>query len=116
MSGSRASLAPVPSLDELAADPTKAAALPAEARQALTLRAVAALAALAVAPAPVSPDPDTADGDRLLDVDEAARRLGVSPDWLYRRVAKLPFVVRLGRAVRCSAAGLDRYIRQRAGR
>jgi excisionase family DNA binding protein len=109
-------LTSTPTLDDLAADPAKATALPPETRQVLTLRAVAALAALAVAPAQADPGPDTPDGDRLLDVDEAARRLGVSPDWLYRRVGKLPFIVRLGRTVRCSAAGIDRYIRQRAGR
>jgi excisionase family DNA binding protein len=112
----RASLAPVPSLDELAADPTKATALPADARQTLALRAVAVLAALAVAPVPANPGLEADDGDRLLSVGEAAQRLGVSSDWVYRRVGKLPFVLRLGRTVRCSAAGIDRYIRQRAGR
>ncbi len=116
MTAARASLAPVPALDELAADPTKAAALPPEARQALLLRAVVALAALAVAPSPAIPLPESSDQERLLDVGEAARRLGVSRDWLYRRANRLPFTVRLGRAVRVSEAGLARYIRQRQGR
>lgn len=116
MTAGRVSLAPVPTLDELAADPTKAAALPPQARQTLALRAVAALAALAVAPAPAIPSPEAPDQERLLDVGEAARRLGVSRDWLYRRASRLPFTVRLGRAVRVSEAGLARYIRQRQGR
>jgi predicted DNA-binding transcriptional regulator AlpA len=62
--------------------------------------------------------PQTANGDedRLLDAGEAAQRLGTSPDWLYRRAARLPFTVRLGRALRFSAQGIDRYIRQRQGR
>ncbi len=54
--------------------------------------------------------------DRLLTVEEAAKKLGLSTDWLYRRARKLPFTVRLGRRLRFSERGLDRYIRQRQGR
>src|SRR5262245_6698930 len=51
---------------------------------------------------------DTPSGDdSLLTVDQAATRLGVSPDWLYRRTRKLPFVVRVGRHVRFSAHGIE---------
>ena len=54
------------------------------------------------------------DTDRLLTVGEAAQRLACSKDWLYRH--RLPFAVRNGRQLRFSADGLERYIRQRAGR
>lgn len=57
-----------------------------------------------------------AESDRLLDIQEAATMLSVSPDWLYRRTKKLPFVVRLGRQIRFSARGIEKHIRQRAGR
>ena len=60
--------------------------------------------------------PDGAAGDRLLTVEEAAEKLGVAPDWLYRRAARLPFTVRLGRSVRFSEAGIARFIRQRSGK
>ncbi len=53
--------------------------------------------------------------DVLLGVEEAARRLGSSPDYLYRS-KDLPFRVRIGRRVRFSAKGIERYIRQRQGR
>ena len=56
------------------------------------------------------------DGDRLLTVAEAAGRLACSRDWLYRHHHRLPFAVRNGRQLRFSALGVDRYIRQRAGR
>jgi predicted DNA-binding transcriptional regulator AlpA len=112
------SLATVSSLDELAADPGKAAALPPEAARALTLRCLIVLAALATAAAPSNGpcSPEAPAEDRLLDVEEAARRLAVSPDWLYRRATRLPFTVRPGRTLRFSARGLERYLRQRQGR
>jgi predicted DNA-binding transcriptional regulator AlpA len=52
--------------------------------------------------------------DRLLDVNEAAARLHMSPEWLYRHARKLPFTVRLGRkALRFSDAGITRYLQRR---
>jgi excisionase family DNA binding protein len=54
--------------------------------------------------------------DALLTVHQAAERLCVSPDWLYRRTRSLPFVVRVGRHVRFSDHGIDRFIRGRIGR
>jgi excisionase family DNA binding protein len=50
--------------------------------------------------------------DELLDVDEAARRLGTSKDYLYRHHANLPFARRMGRSLRFSALGIEKYIRQ----
>ena len=49
-------------------------------------------------------------GDSLLTVAQAAPRLGVSPDWLYRRADRLPFTRRLGRQLRFSSLGLDAYL------
>jgi len=58
-----------------------------------------------------------AGDDQLLSVAEAAQKLGVPKDWIYRRAGKLPFTVRLGpRHLRFSARGIERYIRQRQGR
>jgi excisionase family DNA binding protein len=54
--------------------------------------------------------------DPLLTIEEAAARLGVSLDWLYRRTKSLPFVVRVGRHVRFSGTGIGRYVRNRMGR
>lgn len=52
--------------------------------------------------------------DELLTAKQAATRLGVSEDFLYR-AKELPFRVQLGRRVRFSARGIGRYIRLRAG-
>jgi len=54
--------------------------------------------------------------ETLLTVDKAAERLGVSKDWLFRRSRTLPFVVRLGRHLRFSSRGIERYLRNRTGR
>jgi excisionase family DNA binding protein len=52
--------------------------------------------------------------DRLLTVDEAAQRLGVTKDWIYHHVKELPFAVKLGRRVlRFSALKLERYLEAR---
>lgn len=59
--------------------------------------------------------PDGQQEDRLLDVDEAADRLGTSTDYL-RHSGKLPFTVRIGSRLRFSARGIDRFIRTRQGR
>ena len=48
--------------------------------------------------------------DRLLTADEAAERLSLSKDTLYRRADDFPFTVRIGRKVRYSSKGIDRHI------
>lgn len=58
----------------------------------------------------------TSPEDRLLNVEAASARLGVSREWLYRRARKLPFVVRLDGHVRFSAQGIDHYIASRQRR
>ena len=51
--------------------------------------------------------------DELLAVPEAARRLGVSEDYLYRHSREYPFTRRQGRKLLFSAQGIDRQIRQK---
>jgi predicted DNA-binding transcriptional regulator AlpA len=58
-------------------------------------------------------------GDSLISVEKGAERLGVSPDWIYRRSKdekRLPFLIRIGGKLLCSSLALDRYIQQRVGR
>ena len=60
--------------------------------------------------------PRQEEEDRLLEVEEAARRLAISTDTLYRRARELPFTVRIGGNVRFSAQGISRFIATRQGR
>ncbi|MGD0310225.1 MAG: helix-turn-helix domain-containing protein [Acidobacteriota bacterium] len=49
--------------------------------------------------------------DKLLDLEEASRMLGVKKDWIYSRTRSLPFIVRLGRKLRYSRCGIEKYIK-----
>lgn len=44
--------------------------------------------------------------DVNISVQEAARRLGISPRFIYRNARELPFIVGIGRRVLCAFAGL----------
>ena len=111
------------SLDEIASDPQRAAALSPEIARALLARCIVVqgwLLVSALAPSatksPVGREGSVVD-DRLLTVRAAAAKLGVSRDWIYRRTGKLPFTVRLGpRRLRFSETGIERFIAQRQGK
>jgi predicted DNA-binding transcriptional regulator AlpA len=106
----------VPGLDEVVTDPSRATALPRGTLQALLHRCVAAQTILLGALTAGEPDKGNGEPDRLLDVEAAAQRLGMSKDWLYRHAKQLPFRVLQGRLLRFSSHGIDRYIRTRQNR
>lgn len=52
--------------------------------------------------------------DMLLDAEEAAKMLSVSPDWLYRNSRRLPFSRKLGpKMLRFSSQGIQKYLATR---
>ena len=62
-----------------------------------------------------SPIAETAQ-DRLLTIDQASKKLGLSKDYLYRHADQLPFTVRPGlRQLRFSLLGIERYIEHKRG-
>jgi len=67
---------------------------------------------------PAADKPSDVSGQeaRNLDVAEAAKRLGMSRDWLYRHASELPFAVRIGRRVVFDSRELERWNRRRADR
>ena len=67
-----------------------------------------AMARLA-APAPTQPQ------DELLDAGEAARRLGLSVDYLYHHHKNFPFSQRIGRRLLFSSRGIEQFISQKKG-
>jgi helix-turn-helix protein len=61
----------------------------------------------------VAPARSTTEPDVNVSVDEAARRLGISPSYVYKNRRTLPFVVKIGRRLVCSTAGLERWRKSR---
>lgn len=59
-----------------------------------------------------APAPGIAPADELLGVEEAARRLGMSKDYLYRHHNILGFTRRMGKRLLFSSLGIERHIRQ----
>jgi len=57
----------------------------------------------------LTPAPSIVPPDELLDVDQAASRLSMSKDYLYRHHSQFPFTRHLGRSVRFSARGIEEY-------
>jgi excisionase family DNA binding protein len=51
--------------------------------------------------------------DELLDVEETARRMGVSKDYLYRHQGKFSFARRIGRKLLFLSSGLDKFLARR---
>lgn len=109
----------VPKLADLVAEPGKAGLVPLEAIPAMLgdlERLRATLWARLTLPPGGGNAGQSVDGDRLLSAREAAAKLGASADYLYRHSRNLPFTVRVGRGLRFSKAGIERFIRQRVGR
>jgi excisionase family DNA binding protein len=55
-----------------------------------------------------------AQPDKLLDVQQAARRLRMSADYLYRHHSELPFTRPFGRKILFSSNGIDLYLKKSA--
>jgi excisionase family DNA binding protein len=50
--------------------------------------------------------------DELVTIEQAAERLGVGKDYLYRHAKTFPFLRRMGRKLVFSSVGIDDYIRR----
>ena len=107
-------LASVPTLSDLLADPTKLSALPREAIAQLRGE-LARLDTLLLSRLFTDDQAHAGNehNDRLLDIDEAAGKLGLSRDALYR--SDYPFVVRIGSRRRFTEKGIKKFIRARTG-
>jgi predicted DNA-binding transcriptional regulator AlpA len=112
----------LPSL--LRSDPAAVTTMPAEHLPALLLDIASIQSRLAAASSAISArllaEAAATSGnasEALLNVREAAIRLNVSVDWLYRHAKRLPFTRRVGsRAVRFDPAGLVRWLAHRTPR
>ncbi|SRR5579875_25764 len=113
-----AGLFEVPRLEELVADPDKVRVLDAHTTRVLRKQAIIALNLLydhELERDHADVNSAAARRDRLLGIEEAAAKLGVTPDWLYRHHKDLPFTVRHSRLLRFSELGIEQYIRKHRG-
>ncbi|MGH7856957.1 MAG: helix-turn-helix domain-containing protein [Candidatus Binatia bacterium] len=112
----------VPSLDELAAHPARAAEVPPGvagdllgACEAMLVRYQHLRDALLIRAAVGEVAAGWRNGaSDLVGVEEAAELLGRSTDWIYRNARALPFTVQEGKGhrLRFSRSGIERYIRE----
>jgi len=109
--------AALPTLDELAADPTRANDLPPEVVQALSWKCLAVLTALRIAADTAASPQATArhadDGERLLAVPGVAQRIGMSVSWVEKHTADLPARVSVAGNPRWRKSDLERWIKNR---
>jgi hypothetical protein len=73
------------------------------------LREIEATALARLYTSPASGLPSTKQ-EELLNITEAAKRLNVSEDYLYRNWKKLPFARKYGWGLRFNALGINHYI------
>jgi len=106
-------LAAVPTLTDLLSDPARISALPREAIAELRgqiAKLDTVLLSRLLGSGEIQP---AAEGDRLLTAGEAALKLGLPKDALYRN--DYPFLVRIGSRRRFSEKGIEQFIRNRTG-
>jgi predicted DNA-binding transcriptional regulator AlpA len=104
----------LPSLDDIACNPTRARELAPDTLAMLLARCGAAQGALLAALVCLSGQGSRVERSdiRLLTVDEASAKLGVTREWLYRRGKRLGLAVKLGDGtLRFSSSALDAYIK-----
>jgi hypothetical protein len=108
--------AAIPTLDEVAGDPARAAGLPIEAIAGLFAKHAAVGSALGAAlllsrSNAESTVPSADEDENWLTPNEAAPILRRKNRWIYRNAGRLPFVRKVsGRGLLCSERGLRRWL------
>jgi predicted DNA-binding transcriptional regulator AlpA len=102
----------MPTLEDLTVDPPLAKDLSSEeaANMLTQLTAVQQTLTAQVVSSKGSNTEDTED--RLLNIDEAAQRLSMTTDWLYRNWKNFVFARKISGQLRFSSQGIDRYIKR----
>jgi len=103
------------SLDDLVADPSRVEDLSGDECQNMLIKLVSIQPLLLGRIISDNKSGNTPQEDTLLTVEQAAKRLNCSKDWLYRNAPKLPFTKRISpHQLRFSSKGVEKYIRNRA--
>lgn len=117
MNTALASAPAIPSISELVTNPARLAELPAEQRRRLVARLAAMILVLesgedAPAPPPAAERPEQHD-DRLLTVEDAAKRMGFAKSYVYEIIRRGELrAVRRGKYVRVRESAIAEWIAQ----
>ena len=99
------------SLNDIALDPSKAQILsPNQAQDMLCM--VSGLIPVLVARTNQISSDSQPQKEKLMTVEQAAKTLCISEDWIYRNKSTLPFVVTVRRSIRIDRAKLDKAINE----
>jgi hypothetical protein len=102
----------MPTLDDLAVDPSLAKSLSSEDAEYMLARLAAVHIPLLVQALSSKGSKTEDTEDRLLNIESAAERLCVKTDWLYRNWRQFVFARKIKRQIRFSSHGVDKYIKQ----
>jgi len=112
---SKTSLHILPSLDDLVADPSRVEDLSGGECQNLLIKLTSIQPLLLGRMVSDNNNANIPPEDTLLKVEQAAKRLNCSKDWLYRNASKFPFTRRISpRQLRFSDKGITKHIRNKA--
>ena len=101
-------------LEELASNPTRVENLSPNECQDILIKIAVLQPLLLAGMTSAGEKSDSNQQDTLLNVEEAAKHLRCSRDWLYRQSKNLPFVRRISpRQLRFSSKGIEKYIKNR---
>ena len=102
------------SLDEIIRDPFRVETLSADEAREMLARIVSIQSVLLAKAFSGNENGHQPKENNLLNVEQAAKRMGCSKDWLYRNSKTLPFVRRIShRQLRFDPAGIDRYLKNK---
>jgi hypothetical protein len=99
------------SLNEIILDPSKAQALSAKQAQDMLFSVSGLIPVLVARTNQISSDSQP-QKEKLITVEQAAKTLCMSEDWIYRNKSTLPFIVTVGGSIRIDRIKLDKAINE----
>jgi hypothetical protein len=101
----------MPSLNDITQDPSKVDSLSDKQSLDMLIKVTGLIPILMSRTAQINADP-LPPKNVLITVEEAAKTISMSEDWIYRNKSTLPFVVVVGGCIRINQAKLDKAINE----
>jgi helix-turn-helix protein len=101
----------IPSLNDLILDPLKVEVLTSGQAQEILFKICGLIPILSVRISQTNILP-TNPQEELITIKQTAEILKISPDWIYRNKASLPYITKVGGSIRVNRAKLNKAIRE----